>query len=155
MEAARKLLSETKQQKKKKKKQKSNEELNEDEPASIDLLVDIIIGLLEGSTSFTRTIANESFAMLTPLMTDSTISLVLAVSKVFYICVKPIDILNSNSSGVTLRRKKKEGKRRGRGSLILSQQTLIPRTRKMAKVVMKTVRMARLTRRRRRTCERR
>lgn len=154
MEAARKLLSETKQQKKKKKKQKSNEELNEDEPASIDLLVDIIIGLLEGSTSFTRTIANESFAMLTPLMTDSTISLVLAVSKVVYICVKPTDILNSNSSGVTLRRKKK-GKRMGRGSPILSQQTLIPRTRKMVKVVMKTVRMARLTRRRRRSCERR
>ena len=46
----------------------------------IDILIDIIIGLLEGSTSFTRTIANQSFAMLTPLMTDSTIGLILAVN---------------------------------------------------------------------------
>ncbi|KAI5124484.1 hypothetical protein M0805_003011 [Coniferiporia weirii] len=44
----------------------------------IDLIVDIIIGLLEQSTSFTRAVANQSFAMLSSLITDSTIDLILA-----------------------------------------------------------------------------
>ncbi|KAH8117507.1 DNA polymerase phi-domain-containing protein [Phellopilus nigrolimitatus] len=75
VEASTKLFVPTKEKKKKKKQQDGEDG---DERAPIDLIVDIIIGLLEQSTSFTRMIANQSFAMLSPLATDSTIDLILA-----------------------------------------------------------------------------
>ena len=74
------MLRKPDQEKKKKIKKQGMDEEKEEFAPPIDILVDIIIGLLEGSTSFTRTIANQSFAMLTPLMTDSTIGLILAVN---------------------------------------------------------------------------
>ncbi|KAL5529108.1 hypothetical protein ACEPAG_5082 [Sanghuangporus baumii] len=44
----------------------------------VDLVVDVIIGLLENSTSFTRVISDQSFGMLASLVTDSTVDLILA-----------------------------------------------------------------------------
>ena len=64
------------------KKKKEND--GDADRAPIDILVDIIIGLLENSTNYKRTIANQSFTMLSALVADSTVDLILAVSKFLY-----------------------------------------------------------------------
>ncbi|KAL5490426.1 POL5 [Sanghuangporus weigelae] len=53
------------------------EDKSSDRPP-LDLVVDVIIGLLENSTSFTRVISDQSFGMLASLVTDSTVDLILA-----------------------------------------------------------------------------
>lgn len=75
LEASTKLISPTEPGKKASKKEKK--EVEEDFQEPINLLVDIIVGLLEHSSSFSRTMANQSFAMLTSLVTDSTVDLIL------------------------------------------------------------------------------
>lgn len=50
--------------------------------APVDILVDIVIGLLEQSTSYTRVVANQVFSMLTGLVQESTIELIVTVSTV-------------------------------------------------------------------------
>jgi DNA polymerase phi len=52
---------------------------SESEP--IDLLVDTIIGFLEKGTSYTRSIGNQSFALLSGLVKESTIDLVVTVCR--------------------------------------------------------------------------
>ena len=49
--------------------------------AAIDVLVDNIIVLLEYSSAYTRALANQTFAMVTPEVQGSTIDLILAVSQ--------------------------------------------------------------------------
>ena len=73
LDNALKLLS-----KKKSKKPKNDVVLDEQEP--IDVVVDTIIGLLEHSTSFNRTVANQAFGLITSLCKESTIELILTVS---------------------------------------------------------------------------
>lgn len=61
-------------------KRKSLNTENSDDKPPIDLIVDIIIGLLEQATTFSRTLANQSFSMLTSLIESTSIELILTVS---------------------------------------------------------------------------
>lgn len=45
----------------------------------IDVFIDIIIGFLEKSTTYLRTISNQSFSLLSGSIRDTTIDLILAV----------------------------------------------------------------------------
>lgn len=59
----------------------------EDEPSSIDILVDVIIGFLENASAFTRSVANESFSRVTSAVQGSTVDLILNVSDgLFFFC---------------------------------------------------------------------
>lgn len=64
------------------KKSKKAAKVDDDNEAldPIDGLIDIIIGLLEKPTGYLRTIANQAFASLTPLVKESSIDLILTVS---------------------------------------------------------------------------
>ena len=53
-----------------------------DEPLPIDMLVDIIIGFLEKGTTFLRTVANQSFSLLSARLERRTIELVLTVGTI-------------------------------------------------------------------------
>jgi DNA polymerase phi len=46
----------------------------------IDVLVDSIIGLLEQSTAYLRSVANQAFSLLSSAVQDTTIDLILTVS---------------------------------------------------------------------------
>lgn len=71
------LLTETK-----KKSKKVDPEAVSAEPAEepVDVLVDTIIGFLEKSTSYMRTVGNQVFSLLTSSMKEGTIDLILTVS---------------------------------------------------------------------------
>ena len=76
--------AETSDKDKKKKKRKSGvtEEAkakNEDEPLPIEIFVDTIVGFLEKGTAFLRTVANQSFSLLSARLERSTIELILTV----------------------------------------------------------------------------
>ena len=65
----------------KKKKDKKTKEPSEDvtdEP--VDILVDTIIGFLEKSTAYLRTVGNQVFSLLCGSVKHTTIDLILAVS---------------------------------------------------------------------------
>ena len=65
----------------KKKKDRKSKELSEDltdEP--VDILVDTIIGFLEKSTAYLRTVGNQVFSLLSGSVENTTIDLILAVS---------------------------------------------------------------------------
>ena len=66
---------------KEKKIKPADEDSEEIEP--IDLLVDIIISFLEKGTAYMRTIANQVFSLLTKSVKDTTIEVLLTVSKLF------------------------------------------------------------------------
>jgi len=71
-----------KDKKKKRRKSGVTEEAkakNEDEPLPIDILVDTIIGFLEKGTAFLRTVANQSFSLLSARLRRNTIELILTV----------------------------------------------------------------------------
>lgn len=53
----------------------------DEEVEPIDILTDVIIGFLEASTSYMRTIANQVFGCLSPLVKQSTIDLLVAVRR--------------------------------------------------------------------------
>ena len=66
---------------KKKKKDRKTKEPSEDvtnEP--VDILVDTIIGFLEKSTAYLRTVGNQAFSLLSGSIQNTTIDLILAVS---------------------------------------------------------------------------
>lgn len=66
---------------KKKKKDRKTKEPSEDvtdEP--VDILVDTIIGFLEKSTAYIRTVGNQVFSLLAGSVKNTTIDLILAVS---------------------------------------------------------------------------
>jgi DNA polymerase phi len=56
---------------------KTKKDNSESEP--IDLLVDTIIGFLEKGTSYTRSVGNQSFALLSGLAKQSTVELIVTV----------------------------------------------------------------------------
>ena len=56
---------------------------NDGDASPIDVLVDIIISLLENANAFSRTIATQSFTLLSDAIHDSAISLIIAVSSAF------------------------------------------------------------------------
>lgn len=60
----------------KKKKQQTSEE---PEPTPVAALVDTLIGYLDKSTSFLRTIANQAFNLLSSLVDRESIDLILTV----------------------------------------------------------------------------
>ena len=59
---------------------RKKKEDSESEP--IDLLVDTILGLLEKGTSYTRSIGNQSFSLLSGLVKESTIDLIVTVCRI-------------------------------------------------------------------------
>lgn len=65
-------------QKKDRKTKKLSEEVTE-EP--VDILVDTVIGFLEISTAYIRTVATQAFSLLSGSIKDTTIDLILAVSR--------------------------------------------------------------------------
>jgi DNA polymerase phi len=79
--------AETQDKDKKKKKRKSAaaevlQPEGESEPLPIDMLVDTIIGCLEKGTAFLRTVANQSFSLLSARLERSTIELILTVGAI-------------------------------------------------------------------------
>jgi len=74
------MFSSEKSSKKSKKSKSQLTPPSEDEPSSIDVLVDVIIGFLENASAFTRSIANESFSRVTSAVQGSTVDLILSVS---------------------------------------------------------------------------
>jgi len=50
-----------------------------EESAPVDLLVDVIIGFLEKSTTYMRTVGNQVFSLLSESVKDSTIDLIVTV----------------------------------------------------------------------------
>lgn len=65
--------------KKKKSKKTSQPSGDADEAEPIDVLVDSIIGLLEQSTSYLRTVGNQVFSLLSGSVQDTSIDLILRV----------------------------------------------------------------------------
>jgi hypothetical protein len=53
-----------------------------DDPLPIDLLADTIIGFLEKGTAFLRTVANQSFSLLSAHLERSTVELILTVGEI-------------------------------------------------------------------------
>jgi len=83
-----------------KKKRKNAEPQPEDggEPLPIDILADTLIGFLEKGTMFLRTIANQSFSLLSARLRRSTIELILTVGSV---ASREVDISNSTHDTAT------------------------------------------------------
>lgn len=50
------------------------------EPEPVDVFVDTIIGFLEKSTAYMRTVGNQVFALLSGVVQESTIDLIVTVS---------------------------------------------------------------------------
>ena len=69
--------------KKGKKSQRSGDGTDESAPEPIDLLVDMIIGFMEKSTAYLRTLGNQAFGLLSDAVKESTIDLILTVCSVF------------------------------------------------------------------------
>lgn len=66
--------------KKKKKAKKTEDESEEPTEEPVDVLVDTIIGFLEESTAYMRTVGNQVFSLLSGSVRDSTIDLIVTVS---------------------------------------------------------------------------
>jgi DNA polymerase phi len=64
----------------KKKNRKTIEPLGDVTDEPVDILVDTIIGFLEKSTAYIRTVGNQVFSLLSASVKDTTIDLILAVS---------------------------------------------------------------------------
>ena len=76
--ASRMLLAD---KKKKKKDRKTKEPLENVTDEPVDILVDTIIGFLEKSTAYLRTVGNQVFSLLSGSVQNTTIDLILAVSQ--------------------------------------------------------------------------
>jgi DNA polymerase phi len=73
---SRMFLSDGKKEKEKKAKEIANEEVT-DEP--VDILVDTVIGFLEKSTAYMRTVGNQVFSLLAGSVKETTIDLIVTV----------------------------------------------------------------------------
>ncbi|KAL4076956.1 DNA polymerase phi-domain-containing protein [Scleroderma yunnanense] len=51
--------------------------LADDEPAAIDIFVDLLIGYLESASAYARSVANEAFSRVTSAVQESTVNLIL------------------------------------------------------------------------------
>lgn len=65
---------------KSKKRRKSLATSQSDSPTPIDMLVDVLIGFLEKSTSYLRAVANKTFSCIASAATETTLDLIVAVS---------------------------------------------------------------------------
>lgn len=74
-----------------------------DSPKPIDMLVDVLIGFLEKSTSYLRAMANKSFSCIASAATETTIDLIVAVSDNFLLigCTSFDFVMYSNWSAAT------------------------------------------------------
>jgi DNA polymerase phi len=68
---------------KSKKRRKSRTTAQPDSPIPIDMLVDVLIGFLEKSTSYLRAVANKTFLCIASAATETTIDLIIAVSNYY------------------------------------------------------------------------
>jgi DNA polymerase phi len=68
---------------KSKKRRKSRTTAQPDSPLPIDMLVDVLIGFLEKSTSYLRAVANKTFLCIASAATETTIDLIVAVSNYY------------------------------------------------------------------------
>jgi DNA polymerase phi len=66
--------------KKSKRSGKSAANFEESAPEPIDVFVDTIIGFLEKSTAYMRTVGNQVFALMSGAVQESTIDLIVTVS---------------------------------------------------------------------------
>lgn len=64
---------------KKGRKSAGADEEAEAEPEPVDVFVDTIIGFLEKSTAYMRTVGNQVFALLSGAVQESTIDLIVTV----------------------------------------------------------------------------
>lgn len=64
-----------------KKKDKTKDATKDATDEPVDVLVDTIIGFLEKSTAYIRTVGNQVFSLLSGSVKDTTIDLILAVSQ--------------------------------------------------------------------------
>lgn len=90
-----------KDKKKKKRKSVAIEDSNPKdggEPLPIDVLVDTIIGFLEKGTAFLRTVANQSFSLLSAHLERSTIELILTVGEILFHGVAVLDSMVGHSN---------------------------------------------------------
>ncbi len=69
---------------KSKSKKSKKDKVDTESPAPIDGLVDAIIGMLEKSSSYLRTLGNNSFSLLSGSVTETSIDLILAVCTVCF-----------------------------------------------------------------------
>jgi len=95
---------ETSDKDKKRKKRKSavTEELKSndgDESLPIDILADTIIGFLEKGTAFLRTVANQSFSLLSACLKRSTIELILTVGAIPFLDAIARDLAHNTATG--------------------------------------------------------
>lgn len=98
---SKKSMKERKEKKAKKGKEAAQEDAPvEEEHEPIDVLTDVIIGFLEASTSYMRTIANVAFGYLSALVKESTVDLLVAVSPfiLLFICIQLLTMCSSLSN---------------------------------------------------------
>lgn len=90
-----------------KNKRKSRKSSNDAESASepIDILIDTIIGFLEQSTAYLRSMGNHAFSLLSGVVEETTIDLILTVGSLssFSVDIAIFHLRSSNSNAVTLR----------------------------------------------------
>lgn len=72
------------------KKKKAKDTLEESDEEPVDVLVDTIIGFLEKSTAYMRTIGNQVFSLLSGSIKESTIDLIVTVSFDFSILLNSL-----------------------------------------------------------------
>jgi len=66
-------------EKKKKKAKDAKDESEEQADEPVDVIVDTIIGFLEKSTAYMRTVGNQVFSLLSSSLKESTIDLIVTV----------------------------------------------------------------------------
>lgn len=84
------LLADKKKKKKDRKTKGPSSEDVTDEP--VDILVDTIIGFLEKSTAYIRTVGNQVFSLLSGSVKNTTIDLILTVSQSHFILFPDIHL---------------------------------------------------------------
>jgi hypothetical protein len=87
---------------------KKSKTAEEDEHSAIDLLIDVIIGILEKSSAFGKSVAVQAFGLLSGSVENSTIDLILLVGyKVDFGAIVDFQCSNSNKETSMKRRRKR------------------------------------------------
>lgn len=135
-------------EKKKKRKSKSTEE-DADAPPPIDALLDVLIALLDKSSADLRTLANLVFGMLVPVMTESSVEHLVAVSLNFLGGRRTMLTFSNSSSRARRLRPRTMSRRRRRRSMSTAPTatTLTRRTRTRMRTTTRTPHQRRQTRR--------
>ena len=67
----------------KKARKSTDDTTGESVPEPVDVLVDSIIGFLEQSTAYLRTVANQTFSLISGAVQENTLDLIVSVSQYF------------------------------------------------------------------------